>query len=65
MDIEGSKGWGRPRDLADPAGEPWTPPLSADLLLMKSELLGLLEIHMWGPPGVPTHVVTLKIVIAR
>ena len=65
MDIEGGKGWGRVWDTADPAGEPWTSPLSSGLLLMKSELLGFLEIHMWGPPGVPTHVVTLMIAIAR
>lgn len=65
MNSEGGKGWGRAWDLADPAGEPWIPPLISDLLLMKLELLVLLEIHMWGPPGVPTHVVTLMIVIAR
>lgn len=65
MDIEGGKGWGRAWDLADPAGKPWTSPLSSGLLLMKSELLGLLEIHMWGPAGVPTDMVTLMIAIAR
>ena len=65
MNSEGGKGWGRAWDLADPAGEPWIPPLISDLLLMKLELLVLLEIHMWGPPGVPTHVVTLMIVITR
>lgn len=65
MNSEGGKGWGRAWDLADPAGEPWIPPLISDLLLMKLELLVLLEIHMWGPPGAPTHVVTLMIVIAR